>query len=581
MQESGKYNSLFQSEFNFKRAMVLVPHQDDELNVAANMITVLRQRNIEVFIVYSTNGDWRFSFEKRYKEAVSLGKQAGIDKEHLVFLGYGDAANNDLHDHLFYAHTEPAVSAAGYSYTYGSREVDDYSYSRHGVHRPYTHDSLVEDIKDILLELRPELILCVDWDYHSDHRMLAIAFDEALGTILRSEEEYQPQVWKRFAYSLAYNASPDYYNDYNVRETVNPASSDQEKDEFDLIDTLYYGWNDRIRFPAVQEAMRYPIRRSIISRALLEHRSQFIILHAESIINSDEVYWQRRTDSISYKADVSASSGNTRYLNDFLVINAVDIDSDPPVLGNYLWSPEENDPLKQAKFEWQTGQDISEVVLYGNMTGKGKIHNIHIEMSNGFEFDTGELPEKGRSLRLSFEHQSGIEWVVLRIESADGSDCGLSECEFYSDTSSKSVIPAYCKLLIDNTFAYEYLIGPDVESCDIGVYKFGDAVIGRPQVEKGRAVIENGKILIPLDVDKVRLSLKGRTPDGKKIFDRMTVRRVSQKEIKDWERKRKADRIWLRSILLERKVRAALRVAVHSGIKGIIGKVKDNVTAKG
>ena len=573
-------------DFRYMKALVLVPHQDDELNVAANMIAFLRRQNTEVYVAYSTNGDWRYSLEKRSREAFAAGELLGIEKDHFIFLGYGDAANNDKGDHMFYAHGEPAVSAAGYSFTYGTGEVTDYAFSRHGIHRPYVYESLVEDIRDIMLDIRPDLILCVDWDYHSDHRMLAIAFDEAMGSILRSnprsgsfpDTDYHPIVWKRFAYSLAYFAKSDYYEGMNVRETVRPDTQNTEHYDFDLIDTLYYDWDTRIRFPALPDAMRYPLRKNIVAQGLLSHKSQFIILHAEGIINSDEVYWERRTDSVSFKAGVSVSSGDGRYLNDFLVLGAVDIDSDPPALGNYLWMPDADDPVKQARFAWDMEQDISEVRLYGNFSGDGKILNVHMEFSNGFTLDTGELPEKGKCLKRTFACQKGIRWAVLTIDCAEGKNFGLSECEFYSDADARSVIPAYCKILIDNTFAYEYLIGPETTSCEIGAYVYGDAVTGRPQVEKGEAVIEDGRLFIPAEVKKVRLFLKGKTPDGKVLFDRMTVRRVSGKEVSAWKRRRTIDRLWLRGILAERKTRAALRVVTGSGVKGFIGKVKENVS---
>ena len=578
MQKKHRYNSLFRADLSFAKVLVLVPHQDDELNVAANMIPYLKGQNAEVYIAYSTNGDWRYSFEKRCREALALGERMGIDKDHFIFLGYGDAANNDRGDHMFYAHGTPVTSSAGHKYTYGNAEVTDYAFLRRGIHRPYTHESFVEDIKDLLLDIKPDLILCVDWDYHSDHRMLAIAFDEAMGSILGSGSGYRPQVWKRLAYSLAFFARPDYYDGMNVGQTVRPDPQSTENYEFELVDTLYYDWESRIRFPAMPGAMRFPIRRNSVSKGLLCHESQFIILHAESIINSDEVYWERRTDSISYGANVSVSSGEGRYLNDFLVINATDIDSDPPVTGDYLWTPDRNDPLRQAVFEWETGQDVEEVRLYANLHDRGRIRNIHIEFSSGLSLDTGELPANGKCLRRSFARQHDVRWAVIQIDDSEGTDFGLSECEFYSDAETRSVIPEYCKILIDGTFAYEYLIGPGDTSFKIGTYVYGDAAAGQIQVEEGDAVIEDGRLFIPRESEKVMLLLKGRTGGGGTIFDRMSIRRVSEKEIRAWKYRRAIDRLWLRRILAERKTRAALRVAGGYGIKGIIGKVKENIS---
>lgn len=45
------------------KVLILVPHQDDELNLAAGVLPLLRA-NKEVYIAYSTNGDWSYDEEQ-------------------------------------------------------------------------------------------------------------------------------------------------------------------------------------------------------------------------------------------------------------------------------------------------------------------------------------------------------------------------------------------------------------------------------------------------------------------------------------------------------------------------------------
>ena len=71
--------------------------------------------------------------------------------------------------------------------------------------------SIKNDIKALLLDLRPEVIFCIDYDSHHDHRALSLLFEESMGEILRqNNNDYNPLVFKGFAYSTAFLAEPDF-----------------------------------------------------------------------------------------------------------------------------------------------------------------------------------------------------------------------------------------------------------------------------------------------------------------------------------------------------------------------------------
>lgn len=43
---------------------------------------------------------------------------------------------------------------------------------------------LIDDLKNKIIELKPAIIFATDFDYHSDHRMISLAFDKSMRQIL-------------------------------------------------------------------------------------------------------------------------------------------------------------------------------------------------------------------------------------------------------------------------------------------------------------------------------------------------------------------------------------------------------------
>ena len=339
-------NSFFHQDLRGLKVLVFVPHEDDEINTCGAFLKALAECKAEVRLVYTTNGDWKYSARTRMKEAQESAGLLGIKSTQLTFLGYGDSFNNDRRDHIFYALEKPARSKAGYSETYGTDLYQDYSFNTRGKHQPYLRQNFLDDIISVITSEKADLIICTDFDEHPDHRILSLLFDEAIGVVCKLNPDYRPEIWKRFAYSLAYTAVPDYCA-INNAETKRPEQSATDKYSFDIIDKSFYLWEDRIRIP-VPHFEGENIRSSFIAKTLSAHKSQRIITHADRIINSDEVYWRRRTDNLCFNASVTVSSGNGSFLNDFMVYNTDNIDKAVPAFLNYYWHPEEEDKDKRV-----------------------------------------------------------------------------------------------------------------------------------------------------------------------------------------------------------------------------------------
>lgn len=416
----------------FNRCLVIVPHEDDEINIAANTIYSLREAGTEVFIAFATNGDWKYPAEIRAAEAEKAARIIGnIPADHLYFLGYGDSFFSSEHTHMFYREDGAAVSKSGHSETYGPGSRKDYAAMRNGKHSPYNQTAFCRDLFSLIQEIRADLIICSDYDEHPDHRMLTLCFDQAMGKMLKQITDYHPIVLKAFAYCTAYCAVKDFNDDF-LAETQRPVPGITEKYVYDIIGRSIYQWDERVSLSTPAVSLNRRFSQNMKARALAKHASQGIIFRAERIINADEVFWQRRTDSISYAAEVTASSGKPEYLNDYRLYNVRDIDSEIPQSADCLWVPDQDDTECEFTFRWSSPQTVKEICLYGDMNRQTAAGPITVTMDNGYTITGCMLPEQGHMLAIRFEPQR-ITGCTVKVPPGTG----IAECEFYDGDGFK------------------------------------------------------------------------------------------------------------------------------------------------
>ena len=154
-------------------ALIIVPHQDDETNLVGNIMDVLTQ--YEVYVLYSSIDTNHRHAIVRKQEATAACAVWGINREHIIFLDYPDTANK----------------AGTHFYTNGDKRIE-------------------ESIEKTILSLKPVVVFATDFDFHSDHRMLSLAFDHVMGKILKEDHKYKPFVLKGFCYETAYYGVEDY-----------------------------------------------------------------------------------------------------------------------------------------------------------------------------------------------------------------------------------------------------------------------------------------------------------------------------------------------------------------------------------
>ena len=517
-------NSFFDKNFFGTRVLILAPHPDDEINIAGNMIlTLAAAAKAEIFVAYSTNGDFELKAEVRAQEAVDALKILGVPRDKIIFLGYGDG--HKLAD-------KPTQSPAGHVETYATENFVDYAKKTFGRHSPYTRQNFKRDLKSLLLELRANIIFCVDLDNHQDHRTLSILFEEVLGEILSERSDYRPEVYKKFAYATAFTAAPDFYAP-NLLSTPKPKIGETDTYDFDFIDRANYIWANRVRFPVIHSQTL--LKGNPIAEAIFAHKSQRNEWNALRIINSDEIFFERRTDSQTFFAKVTANSGDTEKVRDFKIFAE-----------NNLWQG------KKIFFTWDEPIQVQKIIIYGNPLddAPAKI-SLSLELANmqavidkkGIYLDnvknfSAELPSRGRPLVIDTEKIFVTRAEISAVNA--GKNFGLSEVEFFANAEPLHKISPFIKLTVNDNFFYNYSVPYEVDKISIGLYRFHvDAPV------KVTATAGDENILSEIIDDELILNL-GKTMEivltaevvGSDIYDRAIIRRVgdlAQIQLKVWQ----------------------------------------------
>ncbi|MDO4748656.1 MAG: PIG-L family deacetylase [Eubacteriales bacterium] len=432
--------------FSSKKVMVLVPHEDDDLNLMGGVIEQYIKHGSDIYVVFATNGDGdrRFDMSKmgytRMNEAIEALGFLGVPEKNVIFLGYGDGWGENG-PHIYNAEPEIELSStAGRTATYGLSNHPAYNEGR-----KYTRSNFIDDIKEVILDYKPDDIFCVDYDTHIDHRALSMIFEKTIGSILKTTD-YKPNIYKGYAYRTAWGSAPDFSDSINLNSTVScPASND----------VVLYDWNSRVRLPVDIQSVSRDIQNSKLYKALSLYSSQRALECADRIINGDKVFWLRRTDSLLYNAEIKVSSGDKSKLTDFMLLDCDDLvgHGDKPYDG--VWHPEMYDEEKSIYVTFNEKQYIESIVLYDNPSPTDNILNAVITLDDGSEINTAELNHYGDATVICINKE--IKSFVVKIDKYEGDHFGLSEIEAYC--SQIHYIPHLYKLTDDkDNFIYDNIV---------------------------------------------------------------------------------------------------------------------------
>lgn len=453
--------------FSNHRVMLIVPHEDDDINVLGGITEQYVKYGSEVYVVFVTNGDSLDIGKTRINEAIECLNKCGIPEDNVIFLGYGEMALSG--PHIYNAASDTVLtSAAGYTETYGTE-----THAAYNDGNTYTYNHCKEDMKNVILEYRPDVLYCVDYDIHIDHRAVSLLFERTMGEILQENDAYRPIVLKGFAYSTAWYAESDFYS-ANIISTINPY------DEF-MEETGYYFWGDRLRLPVDASGLSRSILSTDQYDNLKTYASQNAQKKALNVINGDKVFWERSTESFAYTAKFETSSGNGELLNDFMLFDNYNLRKEDRSASDGIWIPDKSDKEKSVVISFNEQKDISYISLYDNPSPKDNVLNARIVLDSGTVIETGPLNALGNPTVINVD-ETNIKTFTIVLEETEGNNAGLSEVEAF-DSSTENHFN-YIKLMDENgDFVYDYLMG---EEADFLIYRSGDV----PEVNEENYKVE-------------------------------------------------------------------------------------------
>lgn len=523
----GVDNSFYDSQFKNKKVMVIVPHEDDDLLISGQVLPPMYKNGADVRVVFATNGDKRVSAYTRQSEACNALEKLGIPREKVIFLGYPDGTQ-------LYVGKKAFSFSSGWDHTYAGKGFKDYHFDRFGTHAKYTAENMVDDIESVVLEYRPDYILAIDFDTHTDHRGVSISFEKAMERILKKESGYTPKVLKCFGYSLAWKSKPDFYA-LNIKSTV---MQDREKnnDPSYETDVPQYRWNNRIRLPIDKKSLSHSILRCSEYKALSEHLSQYAYCcYSERIINGDSVYWNRRTDSLTYNADISVSSGDASLLNDFRLIGVGNRTAGLHVkLENCVSRFDKNDAQKTVTVKFDSPKTVSCVSLYDNFGLNSNILGGVITFSDGSKVEVPALNADGSETRVVFEPKHNITSFTFKVTEYEGV-AGLDEIEAFENADYDMGF-SLIKLKNADTddYIYNYLITPDEKSLNLGVYLSNPNAGYTIKIIEGDGIKLEGNTLV-FDDDFEKCTVRAELNGDPSTYDQITVKRLSERKLKSYE----------------------------------------------
>ena len=383
------------------RVLLLVPHQDDELLVGGPMLVNLCRGGHEVYVFLATNGDF-FPFESaaRARESIRALTLLGVDRSRILFGGYGDDwRGGSIYDAPY---DEVKTSMAGFQQTHGPAPgIDEWRYLRTKEHAPYTKAAYREDLFTLMDSLRPEVLLLIGYDFHPDHRTLHLLSLEALALLMEKDPSYTPVLLEKYAYMGNLFGAEDFFRIPHL-PSVRPKK---------VLDTAFFDWKERIRYRVPRDCDTFFLAFNRMFRAARCYRTQGMWMSADKIINTDVVYWQRNTANRVLGAEIRASSGQVRWLNDLKLFESDSVSERTCDLASLCFRPDPADEEKTVTVTLRAPSDLKLLLLYFNTPG-----GISVDL------EATLFLEDGSEAVLREAHQSRGTYSVLRLE-LDGRAC--------------------------------------------------------------------------------------------------------------------------------------------------------------
>lgn len=419
-----------------KRAMIIAPHPDDEINLAGQILPYLQEDGYEIYVVYTTNGDSNKKIgNKRLNEALKSCEILGIPSNNVTFLGYANEWKDGRH---LYNTSGALQSVTGKCQTNSIEGFSEYCYKKYNIHKDFTQSNFKDDLKNVICDYLPGLIVCVDFDSHPDHRATSLTFEEVIGYILKEKQEYRPIILKKFAYNGVWKGEKDYYP-YPCACTKMEKGFSYSGEKHDL-ESPSYLWEDRIRYLSSTQTVTPLLSQNILYKSAKMHKSTVAWYEMQRVINGDSIYWERRTDNLLFESiRIKSSSGNTIFVNDFKTFDVDNVCDKELKCNNkeYCWRPKIEDSLKEIKIEFDNEVKIRQINIYEDFSKQNHIKKLQLDLAgNTFYIEPNK---NGSKTTLYLKETVSIKYLSLRIIEWYGKP-GIAEIELFNQKSKKLVM---------------------------------------------------------------------------------------------------------------------------------------------
>ena len=509
-------NSLFSERSAKNKVLIIVPHEDDETIIAGNIIDLLKLNGNDIKVAYLTNGDYSIPAEIRAKEAIHAIRTLGLNEDDVFFLGYPDTQFGE-NTSLIETTDKPYRSKAGKLETYCCNNFKEFCFQTKGIHHEYIGENVISDLEEIIKFLYPDIIICNDYDKHPDHMTVSYGIDMALDRIIREDinNTYRPLLWKSFAYSLGYFAK-DLLKNSNINSTMVP-DCDSVSSDFNIINKSIFQWNKRIRIPnSPFNNWNDFVYKQRLFKALACHKSQFAAFRIGRVWRGDEVYWERRTDSVLSNSEYYLNGREVKSLSNFCLYKAKNFSSNTLEFIDDSLVFNNNDELliKCPK------KSIEQIVIYGFIGSECERGRINLTLNNGFSRSFDFISKYGSPFNINIPRQNDIVWMRFHFSSKN--KCKISRIEGFAEKQmNNSIIKPYIKILIDDNFTNHYYIPSKNRVLTVDLYRFKVEDSVNLKIVQGKADIINKNQIKILSLKKpiiLRASC-----DSEPIYDQVTI----------------------------------------------------------
>lgn len=163
--------------------------------------------------------------------------------------------------------------------------------------------------------------------------------------------------------------------------------------------------------------------------------------------------------------------------------------------------------------------------MYGNSNLDSRVLEGTITLNNGFKTKFGPLKEGSKATIVDFISQHNISSLTISLDKLQGDQAGLNEVEIYSSDKHPSLLN-FVKIMLNGTFAYEYLITGKIKYLPLELYSHGK--IGTCKI-------------FPVNNDDFQLSdneitfgtsfktaiIRAEAESNKNIYDQIIIRKIT------------------------------------------------------